>query len=141
MYFFGHRDAPPELQIILEKKLIYLIEKCNATMFYIGNHGNFDHMAKMTLKKLKYYYPHIDYTIVLAYTPNKNNIHRYDYYDTIFPNELDNIPPKYAIIERNKWMINKSDYVITYVNHNIGGAARFKNLAEKKGRIVINLSI
>lgn len=31
-------------------------------------------------------------------------------------------------------MIKQSDYIITYVTHNWGGAANFKSLAEKKGK-------
>lgn len=37
-------------------------------------------------------------------------------------------------------MIEHSDYVISYVKYDIGGAARFKELAEKKNRIVINIA-
>ena len=36
-------------------------------------------------------------------------------------------------------MIEKSDYVVTYVHHSFGGAAQFKEIAEKKGKIVINI--
>ena len=41
--------------------------------------------------------------------------------------------------KRNAWMINESDFVVTYVRYSTGGAAHFKELAEKKGKIVINL--
>lgn len=37
-------------------------------------------------------------------------------------------------------MIEQSDYVVTYVNHNFGGAARFKELAERKHKTVINIA-
>ncbi len=37
-------------------------------------------------------------------------------------------------------MIEKSDYVVTYVKHTAGGAGKFKELAEKKKRIVINIA-
>ncbi len=37
-------------------------------------------------------------------------------------------------------MIDKSNYVLTYVRHTIGGAAKFKEIAEKKGLFVINLA-
>lgn len=36
-------------------------------------------------------------------------------------------------------MIEQADYVITYVTHSWGGAAKFKELAEKKGKTVINI--
>ena len=37
-------------------------------------------------------------------------------------------------------MIEQSDYVVTYVKYTVGGAAQFKEYAEKKGKIVINLA-
>ena len=50
------------------------------------------------------------------------------------------VPKRFAIFYRNKWMIERSDYVVTYVTHQIGsGAAQFKELAEKQGKIVIEL--
>ena len=39
----------------------------------------------------------------------------------------------------NQWMIERSVYVIAYVTHNFGGAARFVDEAKRKGKTVINL--
>jgi len=36
-------------------------------------------------------------------------------------------------------MINQSDYVITYIEHDFGGAAKFANRARQKNKNVINL--
>lgn len=47
---------------------------------------------------------------------------------------------RYAIARRNKWMVEMSGYVIAYVKCNVGGAARYKTLAEKKGKTVLNLA-
>lgn len=110
-------------------------------MFYIGNNGDFDDIVRKNLKLLKLNYPHINYAVVLAYMPYKKDGLCYkDYTDTIYPNGLENTPPKYAIIKRNQWMINQCDYVVTYVRHTFGGAAQFKELALKKGKTVINLA-
>ena len=51
--FFGHKDAPQELQGKLERVLTEYILNRNATMFYVGNQGNFDHMVKKALRSLK----------------------------------------------------------------------------------------
>ena len=60
--------------------------------------------------------------------------------DTILPDGLEDVPPKYAILKRNKWMLNNADYVVTYVTRIYGGAADFKRLAEKKDKKVIEIS-
>lgn len=135
--FFGHRDITENIQTALYSTLQGLIEKENANLFYVGNHGNFDNIVINTIRKLKTNYPHIRYYVVLAYMPT-NNIH-HDY-ETIFPECLEKSIPKYAIIKRNEWMIEKSDVIITYVSKTIGGAYRFKKLSESKNKRVINLS-
>ena len=48
------------------------------------------------------------------------------------PTGLKNTPPRYAISKRNMWMIDRSDIVITYTRGNAGGAAKFKETAQKK---------
>lgn len=138
--FFGHKDTPNEIEPTLRSTLVDLIENKNVLKFYVGNHGNFDYMVKRCLIELKKVY-FIDYNVVLAYLPSKK------YYkegkkptDTILPDNIETVPPKFAIIYRNKWMIEQSDYVVTYVKYSIGGAARFKELAEKKRKIVINIA-
>lgn len=139
--FFGHRDTPKKIEPILQSTLIDLIENKNIRSFYVGNQGDFDSMVRKNLKYLKSKYFNIDYTVVLAYMPDKKEVLKYaDYSDSIYPEEVANTFPRYAIDKRNRWMINKSDYAITYVKNSIGGAAKFKELAEKKGLIIINLA-
>lgn len=48
--FFGHRDTPQKILPALERLVIDLIENQQADMFYMGNQGNFDIMAKKTIK-------------------------------------------------------------------------------------------
>lgn len=138
--FFGHRDTPKEIEPILKSTLIELVEKKDVNFFYVGNQGNFDCMVRKALKQLKICYPHIDYAVVLAYMSIRKDKYVTDFSDTIYPEELDSIHPKYAILKRNDWMINHSDYVVTYVKHSFGGAYKFSMESKRKGKSVINLA-
>lgn len=137
MHFFGHKNIPQETTPILEKTLQDLIENSEATLFYVGHQGDFDRMVLSALKKLNVVYPHISYAVALAYFPNKRD----DTYccETVYPDGLEYTPPKFAISKRNRWMVEQADIVVTYVTHSFGGAAQFKELAEKRGKRVINL--
>lgn len=135
--FFGHRDAGKEIQPALRKTLIELIENKKVYNFYVGNHGGYDCMVKRLLMELKEMYP-IRYAVVLSCLPvQKYDTQKTD--DTILPDGIELVPPKFAINYRNKWMIEQSDYVVTYVKYTIGGAAKFKEYAIKKNKTVINL--
>ena len=136
--FFGHRDCPETIKPKLRSTIIDLIENHNVDMFYVGNQGQFDAMVRSALKKLKQEYPHIDYAVVLAYMPRKPSEYE-DYSDTIFPEGLETVHPRYAISHRNTWMLTHSDYVITYIAHPWGGATQFAKKASALNKSVFNL--
>ena len=135
--FFGHRDTPREIKSALKQVLIDLIENKNVNMFYVGNYGNFDFLVQEALKEFKKIYP-IKYYIVLAYIPKKDEYA--DYSNTLYFDELNTKPYRTRIIETNRLMLEKSDYVITYAN-TIGNARDFKELSEKQNKTVININI
>ena len=136
--FFGHKDTPKEIEPTLRSTLIDLIENKNVTVFYVGNNGNFDLMVRYQLKELSELYP-ITYNVVLAYLPTKKSEYD-DYTNTILPDGIETTPKRFAISWRNKWMVQQADIVVTYVTHNFGGAAQFKEMAVKHGKTVIELS-
>ena len=136
--FFGHKDTPKNIEPTLRTTLVDLIENHDATEFYVGNNGNFDTMVRRQLENLSQTYP-ITYNIVLAYIPTKKS--EYDSFtNTLLPEGIETIPKRFAISYRNKWMVEQSDVVVTYVTHSFGGAAQFKALAQRQGKTVIELS-
>lgn len=136
--FFGHRDAPPWIRASLRDTLVSLIEKENATLFYVGNHGDFDRIALSVLRSLKSIYPHIRFCMVLAYMPHQQNFP--PDVETLLPAQSVQSPPRFAIENRNCWMLENSDTVITYVTHSFGGAVKFKERAIAAGKRVFELS-
>ena len=133
--FFGHANAPKEIEPIIKSTLIDLIENKDVTTFYVGNHGNFDYMVANVLQELSEIYS-IKYYVVLAYMPKKNEISDSH---TLLPESIEFVHPKYAISWRNKWMIDKSDYVVAYIRRNLGGAYNFTQSAIKNGKNIISI--
>lgn len=140
--FFGHRSCPDHLYPLLENVIEQLIVQQQADTFYVGCTGNFDALVLCALRTLKTTYPHITYSVVLAYPPQKRSVFGSWITDeeTIYPEILESTPPRYAISRRNRWLIKQAQTVVTYVNVPFGGAAQFKEMAEKAGKHVINLS-
>ena len=136
--FFGHRDCIGLSKQKLEEAIEDLILKHGVDLFYVGNEGQFDALVHWVLFAMKKKYPHIRYAVVLAYMPK--NIPGEDYSDTILLEGIETVHPKYAIVWRNRWMLQQAGYVITYVTHSWGGAARFAEKAKRQGKRVINLA-
>lgn len=132
--FCGHSkiyqtaDFSKWLDIILPS----LIEG-GATTFYLGGYGDFDSLAVAAVRRQKAVYPHITAILVLAYLNRETDASRYD--DTTYP-PLENVPPRYAIVRRNEWMVRESDVVISRVTHGLGGAAKTLDYARRKQKII-----
>ena len=136
--FFGHRDASDTVRPLLREVLTDLIERQHVTSFYVGNQGRFDAMVRSLLASIAQTHQ-IEFDVVLAYYPNKPDP-LFEAFDTLLPEGIETVPRRFAIDYRNKWMLEQSDFVVTYVTHSFGGAAKFKELAEKKNKVVIELS-
>lgn len=137
--FFGHRECPDSIKTQLRAVLINLITNHDVDMFYVGNQGRFDAIARGVLQKLKNEYPQINYTVVLAYMPGRQMDYD-DYSDTMLPEGIESVHPRYAISWRNNWMLRQSDYVVTYITHSWGGAAHFAESARKQNKHIINIA-
>lgn len=133
---FGHRDFNTSSNCDLHNYLETLV-KATDNYFLVGNDGAFDHYVQSILKKLKKSYPHIKYSIVLAYLPKPDDI---QIEDSLYPEGLENIPLRFAIVNRNKWMIDHSDAVIYFLERSWGGVATAVEYADKKGKILIPLN-
>ena len=139
--FFGHHDCPSSIKPKLREVLIDLIENRDVDMFYVGQQGAFDGIVRSVLKELVSVYPYIRYAVVLERLPTKRNeFDTRDYSDTMLPEGIETVHPRFAISWRNKWMIKQSDYVVTYITHSWGGAAQFAELAEKQKKIIVPLT-
>lgn len=136
--FFGHRDTPQAVKPLLKEVCIDLIENQNVDHFYVGNQGSFDYIVRKLLADLERKY-NITYEVVLAYMPDKSDP-LYNEFRTLYPEGMEYVHPRFAIDRRNRWLVEHSDIVVTYVHRIIGGAAKFKELVEKKGKIIIELS-
>lgn len=133
--FFGHADTPSGVRVILKETIADLIENRGADLFYVGNHGGFDRMAVSVLKELRELYPRIQCNIVLAYLPTEESE-----LPTVFPEGIEFVPKRFAINFRNKYMVERADIVVAYVNRSYGGAVKFVDMARKKGKEIINLA-
>ena len=135
--FFGHRDSPSSIKADLNKAIVQLICNQRVDTFYVGTQGNFDRMAYADLVELRQRYSHINVYRVLAYMPKPDDA---DSADTIVPEGIETAYPRYAIVHRNNWMIDRSDFVISYITHPTGGAYQAVERAKKKGKSIIAIN-
>lgn len=136
--FFGHRDSPDSLRPSLQQAIVRLIVEEGVDTFYVGHQGKFDRLALAALQQAAAQYPHIRYTVVLAYLPTRRD-ESWQPSDSMVPDGIENVPRRFAISYRNHWLVEHADYVIAYVLYR-GGAMQFVELAQRKGKQIIYLN-
>ena len=138
--FFGHRNFNINAVPLILNTIRVLIENEDVDVFFIGNNGAFDASVISTLDKLRSSYNFKAYIVLPSYSPFSKCSATDLPFNTIIPDGLERIPKKFAILKRNEWMINHSDFIVTYVRHEAGsGAAKAKKLAIAKNKTVIEL--
>lgn len=137
--FFGHKNTPITVKPLLEQTVQRLIMENKDTTFLVGTHGAFDLMVQNILGQASRDCPWINCQIVLSYIPVEKNSEQYAL-PTLVPEGIENVPKRFAISFRNNYMVNESDTIVCYIEHDWGGASQFVNRAKKKGKVIINLA-
>ncbi len=142
--FCGHSKYEPSK--IDEEKIFAFLEKTVANKpaaLYLGGYGAFDYFAYNCCKKYKIKHPNVSLVFVTPYLTVSYQKNRLDYlkanYDCILYPDLEQIPPRFAIPYRNRYMIDNADFIIAYITHDWGGAYKTYHYAQQKGKQIYNL--
>lgn len=139
---FGHHNASDSITAPLNAMLEYLIETEHIEKFLVGNQGNFDRIAFRVLTQAvipKYFW--VEYRVILAYMPSVRPPDPiYHPEETLYPEGLESVPPRFAISHRNRWMVDQSDIVLAYCRYSTGGTSSIVDYAKKKGKQVMYLN-
>lgn len=140
--FCGHRLCSEHSKDRIKEIITDLIVNHGVETFYSGGMGDFDGMCESVVRGLKNEYTEIKLYLILPYmVKNLNNdpvYYRYNYDDVIIP-DMGDIHYKRAIPERNKWIVDNSDYMICLINRNYGGAYTTYKYAKNSDVTVIDV--
>ncbi len=135
--FIGHRDTPFSVREYLKDAIINVINQ-GVDLFYVGNNGGFDLLVQEVILEIAQFYPNVKFDIVLSAINEKTLIEKD--FPTIFPEELELVPKRFAISKRNDYMIKRANVVISYVSHPLSNSGKVIEKARKRGCTIINLA-
>ena len=136
--FCGHSDFNKDM--MYGSMLMHFLERRvgdEKSNFYLGGYGAFDRFALACAKKYKEQHRNVSLFLITPYlnsTVSENGL------DGIIYPEIEDKPLKLAIVYRNRWMIEKADLVIAYVDREWGGAYQSYRYALRKGKEILNLA-
>ena len=137
---FGHRETYKDFSRVLSELLEDLILNQGVVEFWTGGMGNFDGSFSAAVRGLKRKYPDIKLILIKPYFSNELNTNKeyyeFTYDDVVIPDVLAGVHPKSAITKRNRWMVENSDFIVTYVRRDHGGAFEAKKYAAKLDKVI-----
>ncbi len=142
--FAGHREIDDYLYA--EKKLIEIISNLLITKefleFYVGDNGDFDILATAVIRQLRKQYgtQNSALNLVLSYKKANMKLYEEQFDSIIIPAEVQGVHYKKAITVKNRWIMQKSDFVICYIKRKSGGAYSAVKYAGKIGVTVCNIA-
>lgn len=139
-FFIGSRYSPSSIK----ERLIEIVEKhiieYGATDFIVGRYGAFDSLVRDVLRELKSRHPHIKLYLLAPYAFNQKVETPQDFDGTLYPEGLEKVPKPYAIVQANRYMVERSDYLIAYPGHgNSRNIVEYAQRREKNGLIKVTL--
>lgn len=143
--FCGHSNFKKTEEY--ERDILAFLEEKVGDMtveLYLGGYGDFDDFSYDCCKKYKAMHPSALLVFVTPYITVEYQKNHLEYqrsrYDLILYPDIENVPKRLAILYRNRYMIDKADYVIAYVKYDWGGAYQTYKYAKRKGKVIFNLA-
>ena len=132
-FFIGHRNAPesiyPNIVLTIEK----LIVENGVKEFIVGSYGMFDSMVIRALQQTKIKYPDIVLLLLTPYHPSVKKVVKPEGFDDIYyPEGMEFVPHKAAIVRANEKIIDESEFLIAYLAHTASNTVIFVEYAKKK---------
>ena len=144
--FAGHCVvfSKSNIKEIVKHQIRHNIVDSQHIVCYLGGYGDFDEICAQVCRELKQEYADIELVYVTPYIDlcNQSKIKEmqtHGLYDTFIYPHIENVPPRFAILKRNEWMITNSDILIAYVEHNYGGAYKSLQIAKRNKKKTINI--
>lgn len=113
-FFIGNRYTPSDITEQLAKVIEQHITEYGVTTFTVGHYGNFDGIVKGVLREAKKCHEDIKLYLLAPYALNQKMETPKDFDGMFYPEGLENVPLRYAIVQANRYMIQNSDYLIAY---------------------------
>ena len=137
----GNRHTPSSIREQLAEVVEKHINEYGVNTFTVGHYGAFDSMAREGLRETKKRYEDITLYLLAPYALTQKTEIPMDFDGTFFPEGLEKVPLRYAIVQANRYMVQNSDYLITYCHHigNTRNIVEYAQRREKKGLIKVTL--
>lgn len=134
-FFIGHRDAKDTLLPALIAEVERHILEYGVTEFVVGRYGRFDGLAAQAVKQAKERHPNVTLIYLRPYHPAERPDETPKGFDgSFYPPGMERVPKRLSIVQANRYMVDHSDFLITYVWHPTSNSRELVEYAKKRER-------
>ena len=140
-FFIGSRHTPNNIKQQLADAVEKHITEYGVKTFTVGHYGSFDSLVQGVLQEAKNHHAELELYLLEPYALDKKIETPKNFKGTFYPDGLEFVPKRYAIAQANRYMIQNSDYLISYC-HGVGNSRKLTEYAqklEKDGLIKVTL--
>ncbi len=130
-FLFGHRDAPESILEQIERSVEERYLTDGIEEFVVGHRGSFDSLAARAVRSVGKKHPAVRLTRLLSYHPAEGRKENEKFGATYYPEGMENVPKRLAIVRANEKAIDAAHCIICYVNHP-GNARKLMEYAQKR---------
>ena len=130
-FFIGHWDAPESIYDMLLTVVEHHISEYGVTDFVVGRYGSFDRLAARAVLEAKRNHADVTLTLLMPYYRTDANPLPDGFDGSLFPDGLETVPKRAAILRANQYMIHHCDYLIAYDAGQIGNTRKLVTEARK----------
>lgn len=122
-FFIGSRYASEAIRRPLDEAIERHIVEYGVDEFVVGHYGSFDLEAIGALRRAKRRHPEIVLLLLIPYHPHDRPIETpKDFDGTFYPEGMEQVPKRLAILRADRYMVDHSDHLIAHVRY--GGNSR-----------------
>lgn len=141
--FCGHADANTHCVDIAKLNSIFdNLPTDSEIVLYLGGYGKFDAFAYKYCKAYQQINSNVKLIFVTPYL-NEKYLKRHEidrYYDGSVYLDIEKVPKRFAILQRNRKIVDCADLIICYIARNYGGAYQMYEYANKHKKNIINIA-
>ncbi len=139
---FGHREIYKDIKKDLHTMIEYLVTEKGVSVFYTGGMGDFDALFIKTVNEIRSKNK-VELILVIPYLTksiqNNKEFYTENFDEIMIPDVCTDVHYKKAITVRNRWMIDHSQFVVSGVCRDFGGAFTALQYAEKQEKEIIDV--
>ena len=144
--FTGHSHifVNTDLKEVIKREIRKHIILTESVTFYLGGYGKFDELCAQACRDLKNEYANVELVYVTPYISLSEQakikeMQKCGLCDTSIYPPIEKVPLRFAISKRNEWMMANADLIISYIDHDYGGAYKSFQIAKRKKKRIINI--